>query len=103
MSITLTTRLSDIKLPDTVRYVIFELMRIMTDNNIKQYERLAVVKNHPVRVVYCLGRLLRLDIVHFHSAYLGTEIFLRELTRVQASTLSSNPSSRAVDPQFLTN
>ena len=47
-----------------------------------------------------IGRLLRPDIVQFHFACLGTEIFLRELTL--SSTLSSNPkSSRSVDLQFL--
>ena len=46
-----------------------------------------------------VGRLLRPDIVQFHFACLGTEIFLRELTL--SSTLSSNPkSSRCVDLQF---
>jgi hypothetical protein len=44
-----------------------------------------------------VGRLLRPDIVHFHLAYFGTEIFLRELTL--STTLSSNPkSSRPIDP-----
>ena len=42
-----------------------------------------------------VGRLLRPDVVQFHFACLGTEIFLRELTL--SSTLSSNPkSSRSV-------
>ena len=46
-----------------------------------------------------VGRLLRRDIVQFHFACLGTEIFLWELTF--SSTLSSNPkSSRNVDLQF---
>jgi hypothetical protein len=46
-----------------------------------------------------VGRLMRPDIVHFHYACLGTEIFLRELTL--SSTLSSNPkTSRAVNTQF---
>ena len=46
-----------------------------------------------------IGRLLRSDIVHFHFTYLGTEIFLRELTL--SDTLSSIPkSSRSVDLQF---
>ncbi len=46
-----------------------------------------------------IGRLLRPDIVHFHYACLGTEIFLQELTL--SSTLSSNlKTSRAADPQF---
>ena len=43
-----------------------------------------------------IGRLLRPDIVQFHFACLGTEIFLRELTL--SRTPSSNPkSSRSVD------
>jgi hypothetical protein len=46
-----------------------------------------------------IGRLLRSDIVYFHFPFLGTEIFLRELTL--SNTLSSNPkSSRSVDLQF---
>ena len=46
-----------------------------------------------------IGRPLRPDIVRFHLACLGSEIFLRELTL--SSTLSSNPkSSHSVDPQF---
>ena len=46
-----------------------------------------------------IGRLLRPDIVQFHFACLGTEIFLQGL--ILSSTLSSNPkSSRSVDLQF---
>ena len=46
-----------------------------------------------------LGRLLRSDIVQFHFACLGTELFLQELTL--SSTLSSNPkSSRSIDLQL---
>ena len=46
-----------------------------------------------------LGRLLRLYIVHFHLACLGTKIFLRALTL--SSTPSLNPKgSRSVDAQF---
>ena len=51
-------------------------------------------------VVYSLphiGRLLRLDIVQFHFAYLGTKIF----SDLNSNTLSSNPKrSRSVDLQF---
>ena len=49
--------------------------------------------------LFLAGRPLRPDIVHFHSACLGSEIFLRELTTIKHAEFKSE-SSRSVDPQF---
>ena len=51
---------------------LFTLLVILTDNIFKHKPQ----QTQKIQV----GRLLRPDIVHFHLACLGTEIFLRELT-----------------------
>ena len=77
---------------------IWKLSVFFTQPVYKVTEKKLRLRSHGTGSV--LGRLLRPDIVQFHFACLGTEIFLRELTL--SSTLSSNPkSSRSVDLQFL--